>query len=421
MTARLAPAPAHGTYQPGYEAVASQFAKNLASGEEIGAGLTIYRHGERVVHLWGGLADRETGALWQEDTRVIVFSVTKAFVAAALSMLADRGQLDWDKPVAHYWPGFAAKGKGKITVRTLVNHQAGLPALSKRLSMDDVCLEERRDKVRKILEAQRPAWTPGEDQGYHAITFGLYVGELFRQVTGEDVGNFLQRELFSPLGSDVCLGTPAAYDDLMATLYPPPTGWRLKKMTLNSMLHPESSEARVMRDFPRLRSLSRRSFTTPSVGSEGVAAYDSVKVRRASLPWASATGSADGVARTLLPFAQGGLFNGRRYVSEEKIEAIKRRQGWSFRDKVLHKPMGWSNGFLKEERHMFSPNPTSFGHSGMGGSLVWCDPETNTTIGYVMNRMDWGVRSERVLSLCHALYDSDIMLEEAAQRLVEAS
>lgn len=415
MTHLPAPAPVHGTYAEGYEAVAECFARQVERGEEIGAGLTVYRHGVRVVHLWGGQADQETGRAWQERSRIVLFSVTKAFAAAAFHLLADRGQLDWDAPVAGYWPGFEARGKGNITVRMLANHQGGLAALDRRITLEDCCREDRRDKVRKALEAQRPLWTPGEDQGYHATTYGLYLSELFRQITREEIGSFLQRELFGPLNSDVCLGTPAVHDGLAATLYPPPAGWRIRQMALNAVSQPDSAEARILRDLPRRGSLCRRAFTTPSVGSEGVAAYDTLPVRRAPLAWASATGSADGVARALLPFAQGGVHEGRRYFSAESLEPICRRQGWSQRDRVLQKPLGWSQGFLKEERHVFCPNPTSFGHSGMGGALAWCDPSTGTTLGYVMNRMDWRVRSTRIVALCRALFNADCMLEDSAR------
>ena len=127
-----APAPARGSYEPGFAPLARRFAAQLATGEEIGAGLSVHHRGRPVVDLWGGLADRTSRRPWQRDTRVVVFSVTKGLAAMAMHLLADRGQLDWDAPVATYWPGFARAGKEDITVRTLLNHRGGLPFLTRR-------------------------------------------------------------------------------------------------------------------------------------------------------------------------------------------------------------------------------------------------------------------------------------------------
>jgi CubicO group peptidase (beta-lactamase class C family) len=114
-----------------------------------------------------------------------------------------------------------------------------------------------------------------------------------------------------------------------------------------------------------------------------------------------------GVARAYLPFAGGGRCEGRVFLKAQTIEPVLRRQGWSKRDAVLQKPLGWSQGFLKEETGLFSPNEESFGHAGMGGALGWCDPVNDLTFGYVMNRLDAAVRSPRALALCRALYACD--------------
>jgi CubicO group peptidase (beta-lactamase class C family) len=138
-------------------------------------------------------------------------------------------------------------------------------------------------------------------------------------------------------------------------------------------------------------------------------AYNQAPAIRAELAWGGATGSARGVARAYLPFASGGTHEGRSYLKSDTLAPVYARQGWSERDRVLCKPLGWSNGFLKEERHIFSPNPESFGHAGMGGALGWADPVEELAIGYVMNRMDWRVRSKRTLELTRALYDCEAL------------
>jgi CubicO group peptidase (beta-lactamase class C family) len=398
-----APSPAHGTYADGFAPVATTFASALRSGAELGAGVTVYHRGRCVVDLWGGVADVERAAPWKRDTRVVLFSVTKGLAAMALALLADRGQLDWDAPVATHWPEFARAGKGAITLRTLFNHRAGLAGLDEPLTMDDCLLEERKGRLRAAMEKQVPLWEPGAMQGYHAITFGMYAREVFERIAGESMGAFLARELFEPLGADVSLGTPASLDERMATLYPPSVAERIR-LTLAGALRGGTNETRVARAMLSRRSLTRRAFTTPALGSRGMSVYGDPAVRRAQLAWASATGSAHGVARAYLPFAGGGAFEGRTFLKTKTLEPVYRRQGWSERDGVLHKPLGWSQGFLKEETRLFSPNTESFGHAGMGGALGWCDPVAELTFGYVMNRLDPRVRSPRALALCHALY-----------------
>lgn len=401
---QIAPAPARGSVADGYEPVAETFAEQLRSGRQIGASFSVYRHGERVVDLWGGVADEASDAPWERDTRIVVFSVTKGFAAMALHLLAARGQLDWDAPVAEYWPTFARAGKSHITVRTLINHRAGLPCLDTPLTLDDFTTPERAPLVLNAIESQRPIWEPGAQQAYHALTFGMYVSELFRRVASEPMGKFLERELFVPLRSDVRVGADASFDDKVATLYPPTNTERVTRMVANRLKNPDSTEARMFNAVLAPRSVARRAFANPSTGPAGVAAYNEIPVRRSELAWASATASADGVARAYLPFAGDGAHGDERFLDAGWLDAVHERQGWSTNDAVLQKPVGWSLGFLKEESTMFSPNTESFGHAGMGGTLGWADPVAGFSIGYVMNRMDWRVRSPRALELCHALY-----------------
>ena len=367
-----APSPARGFYAPGFETLAERFAEQLEI--EHGAAVTVFHRGRLVVDLVGGMANVERAEPWRHDTRVVLFSVSKGFAAMALHLLVDRGQLAWDARVADVWPGFSAGGKGSITVGALLSHAAGLPYLDTAVSLEDCTDPGRADVLRAAIERQAPAWAAGTDQGYHSVTFGMYAGELFRQASGEGVGTFARRELFEPLGSDVMLGTPASEDHRMATLYGPPAPLRVAKMLHSTLLQPMSNEARMLRAIVARDSMTRRAFAHP--------------------------------------FAQGGAHDGRRYLGEATLAPAYGRVSWSKRDRVLHKPLGWSHGFLKEERHVFSPTPQSFGHAGLGGALGWCDPVHELTFGYVMNRMDWRVRSPRALGLCHALYECEAVREE---------
>lgn len=402
--------PACGAYAEGFESVARAFTAHLRDRSEIGAGLSVYHRGARVVNLWGGFSDLRTSAPWREDTRAVLFSGSKGLTAMAFQLLADRGQLDWESPVADCWPAFAQADKRAITVRQLLQHQAGLAALDAPLTLEDCVLPERREKVREALERQRPQWAPGRSQGYHAVTFGMYAREVFERLAGEPLGPYLQRELFAPLGASVSLGTPASEDARVASIYPPSTGARVGRMLL-AALWGDSNEARVTRAALAPHSVGRRAFLNPDPGRGGMLAYNAIPARRAELAWASATGSADGLARAYLPFAQRGRVGDRTYFRGELIDPLRARQSWSERDQVMQKPLGFSQGFLKEARGVFSPHITSFGHPGMGGVLGWCDPDHELTIGYVMNHLDWHVRSPRALALCEALYASEALRE----------
>ena len=382
------------TVSPGFERVEEVFRAQLASGEEIGAAFAVYHRGRCVVDLWGGLADRASGQPWVRDTRVVVFSITKGFAAMALALLADRGRFAWDAPVADYWPGFARGGKAEITVRQLFNHAAGLPVLDVPFTLAEVCDPAHDARLVDALERQVPAWEPGKDQGYHGITFGMYAKVFFTRIAGESMGTFLSREWFEPLGADASLGRPAS----VARLYPPSFLQRVAGIAGA----PRGNEARIARGLLAPSSLARRVFANPWAG--GLEAYAAPAVVAAELPWASATASAQGIARAYLPLSLDGEVEGRRFLSRGAIAPLHARQSWVERDRVLQKPLGWSQGFLKDETHLFSPTRAAFGHPGIGGSLGWCDPENQLAIGYAMNRLDWRVRSPRALALCRAVY-----------------
>ena len=390
-----------GHCAPAFAPLAREFARSFERGEEIGASLCVYHRGALVVDLWGGWADQAQQKPWHADTLIVVFSVTKGLAAMALNLAADQGAFEWDAPVARYWPGFAQNGKAAISVRQLFNHRAGLAALSTPLTLAQCCDPAQRDMVRAVLEQQAPAWAPGSAQGYHALSFGLYASEFFRQTVGEPLEDFLQREYLDPLGADVYLGTPQTQDHRIATLYPGSDVARVGRMVW-AALRGGSTESNVARSFLSGHD-AKGAFSNPP-SPQGFGVYNQPPVRRAALAWASATASARGLARAYVPWSVGGTWQGRQWMKPETIAPLLPRQGWAAPDRVLGKPLGWSQGFLKEEDTVFSPNPESFGHSGIGGTLGWCDPKAQLAIGYVMNRSDWRVRSPRALALCRALY-----------------
>lgn len=402
------PYPAQGTYDEGFARLARTFAAQLAA-EEAGASLCVYHRGRCVVDLWGGVADVSTGRAWEKDTRAVVFSVTKGLAAMAMLLLVDRGRVELDAPVSDYWPGFERAFKRAITVRTLLNHRAGLCGLDTPLDLVDFVRDDRRALVLDVLERNAPRWDPGTNQGYHAATYGMYVRELFERVTGERLGAFLRREVFDPLGSDARLGTGAEHDALTAKLIAPRLSERLEGMGRVALSDPNAPEARILRDIVKRDSLMRAAFGVPKTGLRAVLAYEDVSVRRAELAWASATASARGIARAYVPFSMKGAFEGRTFVREATLAPVYERQSFVDRDLVLQKSLGWSQGFLKEERDVFGPTREAFGHAGLGGALGWCDPVHELSFGYVMNKLDWRVRSPRAKSLCRSLYECDAL------------
>ncbi len=392
----------HGVVQPGFEPVREAFIQNFTDRGEYGASVCIMRRGEVVVDLWGGKADVGEDRDWQHDTLGVLFSSTKGLAAICLLMLHDRGLLDYDAPVASYWPEFAVHGKQDITVRTLLCHRAGLIALEKDLSLADMA---HPHKMAEVAANTVPAWTPGEGQGYHGVSYGYFVSELFRRIAGESIGAFLAREVAAPLDADVHIGLDAEHDRRVATLYTQRKRDVLTKILPRVFLSPKV-EGRVYRSvmFGGAESHTRRAFANPSaLGTRGVNNFNKAQVRRLELPWANGIGSARGLARAYHPLALDGAHNGVRLVAEHVARLPVDRHSWSY-DRVLHKPMGFTLGFVKEEPQLFSPSVRAFGHPGAGGALGWADPDEGLSIGYVLNRMDFHIRSKRALALCHALY-----------------
>lgn len=392
---------AHGTVAPGWEPVRDVFAGSLARGEEWGGNVCVWHDGRVVVDVWGGVASRATAAPWRADTITTVFSATKGMVALCFLMLADRGQLDYDAPIARWWPAFAAAGKGEVSVRTLLNHRSGLIGLDTPITLDEVAI--RPDHVAELLAAQAPRWAPGTDQGYHAVTYGLYAQELFRRITGETLGQFLAREVAGPLGADVHLGLAATDEARVATNHPATTAERVFKILPKLLFH-RGLEGRVYRQVALGRDTAFAFATPRELGPSGISNFNAPRVHAMELPWCNAIASGRGLCRVYAALAAGGTLDGVRIVGADTLAPLAARQSWAERDRVLRKPLGWSQGFLKEEPHLFSPNQASFGHAGAGGALGWCDPVARVAIGYVTAKMDHRVRSRRAVALCHAIY-----------------
>ena len=197
----------NGTCDPRFSAVRDNFERNFTHDNEVGAAVAVWVEGDLVVNLWGGYADARRRRPWRENTLASVFSGTKGLTSTCIHLLADRGEIDLDAPVAQYWPEFAQAGKQDITVAMVLGHRSGLIAPRTRMHWSEVT---EWDRVCDALAASEPWWEPGTAQGYHMVAFGFVLGEVVRRVTGRTLGQYLRTEIAEPMGIDVHIGLPVS-------------------------------------------------------------------------------------------------------------------------------------------------------------------------------------------------------------------
>jgi len=369
-TAVIKPIEVHGFVSPGFEAVRDAFAENFSLRKEIGAACCVYRAGERVVDLWGGVRNKATGEPWQEDTMALVYSTTKGLAAMTLALAHSRGWLNYDELVCTYWPKFAQNGKDKITVRQLLAHQAGLFALDVPLDRN---LIGDLDRLADVLARQRPAWEPGTRQAYHAITLGFYEGELLRRLDPQhrSLGQFFQDEIATPLGLDFYIRLPSSIPDRrLAPLVDPSLTKMLFgfpfRMTLE-IWNPRSNFRRALR------------------GSELAHDEQHIYARELEIPAGGGVGTARAIARAYSVFATGGkeLRLLPETLQELTAPAVPATHG--FYDECIKGDVQFSLGFMKPNSGFSFGSPTSFGMPGAGGSLGFADPEAGIGYAYIPN------------------------------------
>ena len=351
-----------GFCDPRFEPVREAFAANFESRDELGASAAVTLDGVPVVDPWAGDAD-PSGRPWQEDTIVNVYSTTKTMAGTCMLMVADRGLVDFDAPVATYWPEFAANGKEAVLVRHVMSHSAGLSGFDPPLASPEDLYDW--DGIAARLAAQTPWWTPGDGSGYHAVTQGFLQGEIVRRVTGKSLGTFFREEVALPLGADFHIGLDQAHDGRVGELIPP--GAALG----SDGADPDSIGVRTMR-------------SCSLVGTEPrTSAW-----RRAEIPAAGGIGNARSVARVHSALACGGGVDGVRLLSEAGVARALEEQSQGV-DKVMGVPIRFGMGFgLIDSTFPLSPNPRSFFWGGWGGSLSIIDLDARLSVAYVMNRMD---------------------------------
>jgi CubicO group peptidase (beta-lactamase class C family) len=391
--------PSEGICQPRFQGVRDEFERNFRERGEIGASVCVLVDGETVVDLWGGLADRATARPWQHDTVGLVWSCTKAAVALCAHILVSRGLLDLDAPVAKYWPEFAQAGKEAITVRLLLNHQAGLPVVRESLRAGG--LYDWEYMVER-LAAEPPFWPPGSRQGYHAATFGHLVGEVVRRISGQDLGAFFQNEIAGPLALAFHLGLPESDEECVAPVIradPIPTGEVPWRFLARASADPQSVQGLILRNTGR---------------NPGARDHESRLAHAAVLPSQGGITNARGLAGLYAPLALGGAFRGIRLVDDVTLQQMAAVSSASAVDAVLLVGLRFSLGFMKSSDNRRAPpdardslllGEEAFGHPGMGGSLGFADPRARLAFGYTMNKQGRGVLlNERGQSLVDATY-----------------
>lgn len=385
-----------GDADEGYGKVADAFRKNFAAGREVGAAVAVYRDGVKVVDLWGGYRDGRTKSPWRADTMVNLYSTTKGVSALALAVAVSKGLLSYDAKVSDYWPEFAQAGKGEVTVRQLLGHQAGLSAIRPVPALRDVA---DPDRLAPLLAAQVPAWRPGTRHGYHAVTLGWYQSELIRRTDGRTLGRFLAEEIAGPRDLDVHIGLPGHVDrDRIAHVH----HWKRAESMLHLNVMPLGFVALALSPFGlTARSTSVLSDVKPWAGD-----FNRDDVRSVEIPSGNGIGTARAVARLYGSAALGGAGIGLNAATVEALAAPPVRPSAGMRDKILNIDSAFSLGFSKPfGQFRFGSSDRAFGTPGWGGSFGFADPETGTGFAYVMNRMGFHLLSDaRELALRQALF-----------------
>jgi len=373
----------HGRCDERFEAVRSALAANLDSGDELGASLVLDIDGDIVIDMWGGFCDEARTIGWSADTITNVWSSTKTVTSLAALMLADRGGLDVDAPVARYWPEFAASGKQDVEVRQLMSHSSGVSGLDQPAVVEDLYDWQQ---ATSRMAAQAPWWEPGTASGYHALSYGHLVGEVVRRISGQTLKQFVAEQIAGPLGADFQIGAAESDWGRIANVVPPPP------LPIDLAALPPDS--------PAVRTL-----TGPVIEAE---VANTPGWRRADIGAANGHGNARSLARIMSVVARGGEVGGVRLLSQDTIELIFREQLNGI-DVVLGVPLRWGIGYGLPQPDVLPwlPDGKICFWGGWGGSMIVMDAGRRMTISYMMNKMGPGIiGSDRSATYGKAIYDA---------------
>ncbi len=356
-----------GYFDLRFEAVRDEFAALFEDSQERGAALCVQVGGETVLDLWAGTADKDGQQAWHSDTLLNLFSCTKTYAAVTALQLVGEGKLDLDAPVARLWPEFAAAGKERITLRHLLSHRAGLPAIREPLPAEALY---DWDAMTAALAAEQPWWVPGEGHGYAPITYGWLVGELIRRADGRGPGESIVARVARPLGLDFHVGLDDAEFHRVAHIAR--GKGNLGDAAAQRLLKCMMSEPTA---------LSTRAFTNPP---SIMTSTNKPEWRRMQQPAANGHGN----ARSLAGF-YAGLLDGS--LLESALLAELTREHSLGDDRTLLTQTRFGLGCMLEQPDV--PNATygmgrlAFGHPGAGGSIGFADPERDVAFGFVTNTL----------------------------------
>jgi len=355
-----------GLADPSFRHAVRAFAALFGHPRLGGGALAVYLDGQPVVDVWAGWSDRRGRVPWTADTAPMVFSATKGVASTVIHRLADRGLIDYDVPVAGYWPEFGANGKAEITVRDVMRHRAGLSHLRgvrKRELLDHRHMEERI--------AAAPAGRHFGRSAYHALTYGWLLSGLARAVTGRGMRELIRTEIAVPLGTDgIHLGRPpAGAPTRVARIIGPQLN--IPNPVFNAVAPAvaalEISAAFGSMYFPGMRAAVQRDI--PLLDTE--------------LPSANGVITARALARMYGAIANGGQIDGRPFLSAERVSMLSGRRDLR-PDRNLLLPLAFHLGFHSVPVPGVLPG---FGHVGLGGCVGWAIPEDGLSFAMVHNRL----------------------------------
>ncbi len=355
-----APVLINGVCDPRFAAVREEFERNFRVRGEVGAAVCVYEGGEKVVDLWGGYKDLERSVPWAEDTIVIMNSVAKSMCALCTHILIDRGLVDFDAPIARYWPEFAGAGKAGVLVRHVLSHTCGV------IFCDHAPPGSWFDWPTHIhaLEKQEPAWQPGTKGAYNSINIGYILGEVVRRVTGTTIGTFLREEVTAKLGADYNIGLRPAEIARVSDMHRNP-----RNAFFNIAADDSTPLGRAFRSAPKIGYFQNcREIRELEVASFG------------------GHGNARGMARIYAMLAGDGIIGNVRLLSPAAVERAAQLV-WEGDCIMTQRRIRMGYGFMHNETNTvpMGANMKAFGHTGTGGAFTWCDRERNLAFAYCTN------------------------------------
>lgn len=372
-----------GICDPSFSALRDALVANFSDRDEIGAAVAVYLDGNKVVDLWGGWRDEARRRPWQENTLCSIYSISKSMCALCVHILIDRGRIDLEAPVAHYWPEFAQAGKDRIRIREVLSHHCGV-VFNERAKPGDIY---DWSAMIRAIEAQEPAWPAGTKGAYNSVNFGYIQGEIVRRVDGRSADVFLREEVCDPLGAEFHFGVPQAELDRVADMIDNPANVQYR-----SAGSTETNVGRAWNAMPLPRNAG--------MVNEGH--------RRGFYPSGGGFTTARDLARIYAMLANDGELDGVRILSRAAVERLQTEAWQEEADGMMGVPMRMALGFMKNTPPgiPMGPNPAAFGHYGSNGALAFADRERKLafacTTNFVTDGVGVGDRTRALVKAIHA-------------------